>query len=86
MSSGICRFPPRDSSISLFVRPCEFLVREQAMLFFSRFGGSRALLVVVRDMVDAVAHRIAAHLPGVEGLQEFADFSDVGHPRIDHRS
>ena len=58
---------------SLFVRLCEFRVGEQAALSFSGFDRARAFLVIVRDMVDAVADWIGAHLSGVEGFQEFRD-------------
>jgi len=73
----------RDSSIFAICSPVEFLVGEQATLFFSGFDRSGAFLVIVRDMVDAVAHRIATHRQRIIGFQQFGCSSYIFHPRIE---
>jgi hypothetical protein len=56
---------------------------EQCPVLFPDLHRSRTLLVVIRDVIDSVAHRIASHPERVIGLQEFADSAYVPHPRIE---
>ena len=68
---------------SLFVRLCEFLVVEQAALFISAIGWPAAFFVVVSDVIEAVAHRIAAHATCVKWLQKCGDLRGVVHYGIE---
>src|SRR5271169_271898 len=57
-------------------------LQEQPILSLDDLHRSRALLVVVRHIVDPTAHGVAPHGLGVVGLQQFRDDPHVGHARI----
>jgi hypothetical protein len=44
-------------------------------------GGAR--LVIINDVIDPRAHRIAVHLAGIVRLQQFRDDLHVGDARIE---
>jgi hypothetical protein len=55
---------------------------EKSCLSLSEFNGCRARFVVIRDIVDTSAYRVAPHQSGIERLQHFRYYLDIGHARI----
>ena len=47
-----------------------------------KFHGRGTFCVVIRNMVDAAADRVATHDPGIIRLQHFRHHLDIRHPRI----
>ena len=58
-------------------------LQEEAILNLGEFNMCRALCVVIGDIVDTSAYRVAPHQSGIEGLQHLRNRRDIGHPRIE---
>src|SRR5271169_1668018 len=58
-------------------------LREEPILSLDDLHRSRALLVIIRHMIDTTAHWIVAHEAGAVGLHEFRDDLHVSHSRIE---
>ena len=58
-------------------------LREEPILSLDDLHRSRALLVIIRHMIDTTAYRVAPHFAGVVGLHEFRDDLHVSHSRIE---
>jgi hypothetical protein len=56
---------------------------EESSLGLCEFNECRALCIVIRDVVDASADRVAPHLSSIVGLQHLRYRLDIGHPRIE---
>jgi hypothetical protein len=57
--------------------------RKESSLSLGKFDGSRALRVVISDIVDTSADRVTPHLPSIVWLQHLRYRFDIGHPRIE---
>ena len=53
----------------------------EPILNLNEFHGMRAFLVIIGDVFDPSAHRIAPHRLGVVMIQHFGYFAYVTHPR-----
>ena len=53
------------------------------MWFYLSLDWLGALLIIILNVVDPVAHRIAAHHTRVEWLQQLGHHGGVFHPRIE---
>jgi hypothetical protein len=61
----------------------EMRLCEKPILNLREFHGTGAFLVIIGDVIEPRAHRIASHQPSIVGLHQFRDRRDVVHPRIE---
>jgi len=61
----------------------ERILTRIAGLVFGKLDWSRALFIIVRDMIDPCAHGIAPHLRGIGGLQQVGCSSHIFHTGIE---
>ena len=74
--------PPTSTSINTRDKHGRTL-QEQRVLRLGDLHGARAILVIICNVVDPRADRIAPHQPCIVGLQQLRDDLHVGHPRIE---
>jgi hypothetical protein len=58
-------------------------LEKQPSLSFRDFYGRGTQLIVIHHVIDSSAYGIAAHQPGIKGLQQFGRYAHILHLRIE---